>query len=324
MSKPSRWNDLQVGILVLAALAVLVIGSLWLAGRGLSKGAAAVYRVAMDSSGGLRPGAAVRIAGVDVGRVSTVTLQTDQEWPVTFDVQVDETLPLFADASARIASAGVFGDNFLEIDPGTPGSGPFAGSATLYGRAGPGMDEGLQTLTELGDQASVLLERTSELVEQLSTEITPLVSRVELLLSDENLAAIDDVLAGLNQTLDETAPRIGPLLARMDAVTASAEQSLEGMPRLSSDLQALVGDLRAALGPDGERLRDLLENANAGIEQAESSMSVLGDNRDQIDASLRDLRRSLANMAELSQTLRDRPYSLIRIRPEPDRKPGGR
>ncbi len=324
MKKETRLDDLQLGILVLTALVLLALGTLWLAGMRPGTGGRVAYQVHLDGSGGLQPGAAVRVAGVRVGRVRDVTLDAAAEWPVTFQIGVDREIVLHDGASATIASPGIFGDPFLAIDPGQDPAPRLAEGATIYGRTSPGMQEGLAKLDELGSQAGELLAKTGLLMDQISAEVTPLVSRVERLLSDQNLDSLEGLLADLRGTMDETQPRIGPLLDQLQTLTAEAGQALDGVPQLSAQLQSLTADLQNALGPDGERLIAVMDTAQDTLDEAGGSMALLSDNRVAIERSLADLQTSLRNMVELSQTLKEKPYSLIRVKPEPDRRPGDR
>jgi hypothetical protein len=83
-----------------------------------------------------------------------------------------------------------------------------------------------------------------------------------------------------------------------------------------------VADLQAALGPDGERLARVLESAESSLTRADETFSVLGGNRGEIEATLRDLRDTLANLKAFSQLVKERPYSLVRVKPAPQREPG--
>ena len=67
-----RWSDVKVGVFVLVALAILIAGSLWIAG-GSSVRARVRFPTTCCSqdSGGVVAGDRVRVAGVAVGRVRT-------------------------------------------------------------------------------------------------------------------------------------------------------------------------------------------------------------------------------------------------------------
>jgi phospholipid/cholesterol/gamma-HCH transport system substrate-binding protein len=66
---------------------------------------------------GITPGSDIRMAGVKIGTVTSMSLD-----PVTFRAQttltVDGAIPIPDDSSAVIASEGLLGGNFVEIVPG--------------------------------------------------------------------------------------------------------------------------------------------------------------------------------------------------------------
>ena len=53
-----------------------------------------------------------------------------------------------------------------------------------------------------------------------------------------------------------------------------------------------------------------------------SALDVIVGNRGELERTLADLREIVANLKAFSQQVKERPYSLVRIRPEPDRRPG--
>ncbi|MCJ7593789.1 MAG: outer membrane lipid asymmetry maintenance protein MlaD [Desulfobacterales bacterium] len=68
-----------------------------------------------SNSGGLKTGSSVMIAGVDVGRVRSITLEDYQARVV---VNVSEEIKIQEDAIASIKTKGLIGEKFIEITPG--------------------------------------------------------------------------------------------------------------------------------------------------------------------------------------------------------------
>jgi phospholipid/cholesterol/gamma-HCH transport system substrate-binding protein len=101
-----------VGILCLAYLSVK-LGKLELIGGD-------VYEVVakFNTASGLKPGSAVEIAGVEVGRVRAITLKDDRAAVV---LAVNNTVKLYTDTIASIKTRGIIGEKFLAISPGGGG-----------------------------------------------------------------------------------------------------------------------------------------------------------------------------------------------------------
>ena len=108
-------TELAVGVFML-------IGILCLAYLSIHLGEAEVFaRKGYDlyglftETGGLRDGAQVVIAGVDVGRVQGITLDDYQARVV---MNIDSNVKLQEDAIASIKTRGLIGEKYVEITPG--------------------------------------------------------------------------------------------------------------------------------------------------------------------------------------------------------------
>ena len=107
--------NVAVGVFVVLGLLALGYMSVNL-GRVslLSRGG---YLVSADfpSVGGLRPGASVEIAGVEIGRVEAIGL-ADYQARVT--LRVNQGVQLQEDVIASIKTKGLIGEKFIRVSPG--------------------------------------------------------------------------------------------------------------------------------------------------------------------------------------------------------------
>jgi phospholipid/cholesterol/gamma-HCH transport system substrate-binding protein len=318
----ARWAEVKVGVFVVAALAILVLGTLWVAGSAIWSGSRAAYTVRMKDSGGVQPGDSVRFAGVAVGRVEGVELRATAEWPVVFHVALDAGLQLRTDASARITTSGLLGSTYLEIQPGSPEAPELSPGGKIQGETPAGLDEALARVDEIAVKVVTLLDQTSSILEELSSEIGPLLARMEALLSSENADHVQALLTTLRRTMEDAGPRVTTLLDRLDVISRDLETGVADIPELTEQVSALVTDLRGALGPDGTRLSGLMDSGQSTLASADEALDVIVDNRRELETTLADLREIVANLKAFSQQVKERPYSLVRIKPEPDRRPG--
>jgi phospholipid/cholesterol/gamma-HCH transport system substrate-binding protein len=113
-SSPQR--DLIVGLFV--GLGLLAVGylSLNLGGLSFSSAPSIELYATFNQIGGLAQRAPVVISGVKVGRVKGIALADDLRARVTFEVNAGLELPV--DTSASIRTAGLLGDQFIELEPG--------------------------------------------------------------------------------------------------------------------------------------------------------------------------------------------------------------
>lgn len=101
-----------VGVLCLGYLAIK-LGKLELIGGDY-------YELHADfsSTSGLKGGAPVEIAGVQVGRIKAIRLNSDRAAVV---LAIQEDIEVYSDAIASIKTRGIIGEKFMELSPGGGG-----------------------------------------------------------------------------------------------------------------------------------------------------------------------------------------------------------
>lgn len=107
--------EVVVGIFVLAGVAALAHLSIGLARREVVRGKGYEVKAVFSDVGGLRTGAVVTVAGVEVGKVSRIVLKDYQGQVTLF---LDARLRLRADSIASIRTRGLIGEKFIAISPG--------------------------------------------------------------------------------------------------------------------------------------------------------------------------------------------------------------
>lgn len=322
MAPSPKGVEVRVGLLVLAALGIFAFGSLWILGSFPLGPGRKSYQVAMTSSGGVRQGDRVRISGVEVGRIDAVKLHPGADWPVVFTVTLDSSIRVTEQASARIATEGLLGANYLQIDVGPPSAPELPTGSMIYQGAASGIDGALAGLDALTGRAVELLDQVSGVLDTIVGDMDPLLKRASRLLSDENLESFSGTLAGMNELVAENRPVINSMLERLDSLAAQLEESTADLPQVSERVTALMADLQAGLGENGERLAALLEAAEGAATSAGKTFDTLNDNRQVVESSLQDLQATMANLKEFSRQLRERPSSLVRNYRPRDRRPG--
>jgi phospholipid/cholesterol/gamma-HCH transport system substrate-binding protein len=111
-------NDLWVGLFVMLGLAALLFLALQSANL-LSLNWQPTYRVTalFDNIGGLKPKAAVRSAGVVVGRVASISFD-DQRFQARIGLDMDARFHFPKDSSLKILTSGLLGEQYIGVEPG--------------------------------------------------------------------------------------------------------------------------------------------------------------------------------------------------------------
>jgi len=127
--------ELSVGIFVLAGLLCLGYISVKLAKMEILGGDKYEVYAIFSDVGGLKAGSSVDIAGMEVGRVSSIVLE-DYEAKVVMSVRTD--IKLQEDTIASIKTRGLIGEKFLALTPG--GSEKIIGPGGRIREANPPLD----------------------------------------------------------------------------------------------------------------------------------------------------------------------------------------
>ena len=315
-------SEVRAGVFVVLALAILVAGIIWIVGLTPLRGPKATYEVSMKRSAGVRRGDRIRVSGIEVGRVKAIELRAGEEWPVLFHVAMDQDVGLTAGSSARITSDGLLGAPYLEILAGPSDANPLPPGSQIVGAEGGSIMGVLDGLGNATDRLPLLLDEATDLAAKLNRELGPLLGSLKMVLSDRNVDEISGALATLRPLLEEIGPRTSELVSRLDSVAAQIESGVSGVPALTDEVSALVGELRQAIGPGGGRLAGLLDSAESSFGTADGALATIEGNSAELDAMLRDLREAAANLRSLSQTLKERPSLLLRYPRPPEHKPG--
>jgi phospholipid/cholesterol/gamma-HCH transport system substrate-binding protein len=107
--------ELSVGAFVLLGIVAIVWFAIQ-AGAGVAIGSSYQVNARFTNVGGLRPGNQVFIAGVPVGRVEKIDLNSQYAAIVHMNVREDVRLP--TDTIASVKTSGLIGDKFIALAPG--------------------------------------------------------------------------------------------------------------------------------------------------------------------------------------------------------------
>jgi len=318
----TRVAEIKVGIFVIGALLVLIVGALWVTGAQLFRGRTTDYWVLMKSSGEVEVGDRVRMAGVTIGRINEIRLRPNEKWPVAFQVVLRSDIPIKTDSTARVVTSGLLGDGSLQIEPGSSDAPLLQQGGELLGQASPDFEEILMKMDEISIQAVNGLDLMTSFMNEVLLDTRPLLKNLKALLSEENITHIGKTLLKLEQTVDQSGPRFATLVTRLDSLSERLDKELEEVPRVMKTFSELGNDLRSAIGPNGIRLSKIIDRGEHTLTSVQESLSVIDGNREELKLTIKDLQVTASNLKAFSQRIKERPFSLIRIHPEPDRRPG--
>ncbi|MBM4139733.1 MAG: outer membrane lipid asymmetry maintenance protein MlaD [Nitrospira sp.] len=130
--------ELSVGVFVLVGIVCLGYLSMKLGKLELISGDIYEVEAPFNSASGLKPGATVEIAGVEVGRVKSILLKNDQ---AIVRLAVHNEIKLYSDTFASIKTRGIIGEKFLALSPGGGGDPLQAGGTIRDTESGLDLEE---------------------------------------------------------------------------------------------------------------------------------------------------------------------------------------
>lgn len=294
-----RQNEFAVGIVVIAAFALVVGGALWLSGVSIGR-ADALYTARFRTVGGLGVGKPVVLRGVRVGRVEEIRLASGN-W-VEADLRVYEDVALPSRPAVIAASASLFGEwaaTLISLDqlPDDPNiMQQLQEAAAAGGGRWPGAtlpDVGQLTAQAgriAGDIAAVAGRfRTafdSQAASDLRRSIRNFADMADRLA--EVTAEQTDVLRAIGANLElgsqNVARATGSLQAtagRVDSATAQGQvvTLMDNAAAASNDMRAAATDLRSLLGAaqqNQESLVRLLVGADTMMSRIVNRSGSLG------------------------------------------------
>lgn len=307
----SKSEQTMVGVFVLIAGTVLVATVFALSGA--FSGSAVTYRAYFPFAGGLEPGATVRYAGgPKVGRVEKLRLDPKDSSRIEITFSVQSGLPVKTDSRVKIMSLSPLGDNHLEIVPGSEKATLAAEGAILP--SDPYVDFNALTakINDIAPQAQQLLKTLND----RATEVKVTLDRVNDLINDQNRGNLARTLADTRGMIAENRPTVKSTVQNLSFATQKLEPLLQDLRKTSAQanetlnhVDSMIGENRADVRNAVIELRQSLTNLMDLTGHLDQTLDVNSEN---IDELLENLRHVSQNLKEFTNTIKTRPYTLIR------------
>lgn len=313
----SRSLEFRVGAFLLGALAVGIALVVYLGNFSLGPGA--TFRVDYDYIGSLQEGAAVKLAGVRVGKVTKVAFLAGKDDPevgrrvyvrATIWVEKKALPAIAADSAFFINTAGVLGEQYVEIVPGKQAS-LLTPGVVVRGMDPPRVDLVVSRLFDVVDGLAVVLSTDRQHISSLLTHGAEAVEELHAMLVN-NRQQIPDLLknagalAGSGARFLDRIPEqeVVALLRTADATLLSGKRTIdESGPKLAKALDAASSSL-ATITP--ERIDRALVVADKAATAADSASGLLGEAK----ALVGDIRQGKGTVGAL--LVKDEIYADVR------------
>ena len=281
-------NELRVGIMFLTGLILLVLVIITLTQWGETQRTYSLvirYRQAQ----GLEEGAAVHVAGVKVGRVSSISLDPNTNEPLVA-VLLDRRVKVYRRYIYAIGVGGIVGEKYVDIIPVEPKGEVVAANKEVQGAERADMNA-------LMDQASVLVAKLTDATGSLNT----------ILGDEDNQRNIKQAITNMNEASLSAAQFTRLLNASMVKNRSTIDLTLAEFQRSSKNAADFTGALNTMMARNQHMVDETVVNLRAGSVSAAEFTASLNDvmkrNQAALDLIIGNLDKTSANAAQFSAAL---------------------
>jgi phospholipid/cholesterol/gamma-HCH transport system substrate-binding protein len=310
-----------VGLFVLVAGGLLAVTLVLLSGA-LTTGDT-TFHTYFKSAGGLQAGSEVRyLNGPPIGRVRKVQVDPQDATRMKVDFAVHPDIPVKTDSLAEVTSNSPLGENYLGIKAGTPPAPRAPAGYTIKSKEPV-------SFSDLADKINALAPAANELIVNLNDRVVELkvtLNRVNDLLNDRNRENVAESLSNVRGMLQEDRPLVHSSLEHVNTASAKLGPLIDDFKKTSQQANVTLDRIDSMIKENRPDVRSAVKNLRASLVKANSILSQLdntvANNSENLDEIIDNLRRITENMTAFTETIREKPYLLIRSSEPKNHEPG--
>lgn len=303
----NRSHALMAGFFTIALLTLTTVLAIWL---GRDKIKRIPYDVVTSSAvSGLNLQAAVRYKGIKVGNVTDIDFDDNNPGQIILRLEIIPDAPVTSSTYATLGYQGVTGIAFVQLDD--EGTSKQLLVANHKPDVVPRIPMRPGMMQNLEKRGQAILAQAEELTRRLNTMLDP-ANQKSLMTAVENIGQASAAWKELPAKFEPTLARL-PELADQAKLTMVEVRNLSGnVGKLSNNLNQLTTSLQAEDGP--------LAKFNLVMDNVGNSLTL--DTLPKVQSVAGDAKASLHSFGRLSDSLKERPQSLLFGNPAPAPGPG--
>jgi phospholipid/cholesterol/gamma-HCH transport system substrate-binding protein len=299
----------KVGAFVLGCFSILAFALIYLINAQFS-GHTVPYRTYLRYAGGLEPGAAVLFGGISVGKITAVRPWSSDPTKIEILLVVKQNTPLNEKSVAKLGLISVMSGAALSITTGSNDARRLSLGSAIPSQEAASLDEIAGKMAVVADNANGLITQARGELQGISGDARGLLANLNAVTGKPNQRRIQEVLDNVNGMLTTERPKIDRLTDQLNALSQHADETIQ-------NVNGTVSDVREPVRKDLAELQNTLLQAK----QLLADMQVLVRANDyKIDDTIENLRTATENMDELTESVKQRPWSLVRIKQPKDKK----
>ena len=221
---------------------------------------------------GLVRNAVVMMAGVPVGRISAIRLNTDT-YTVTLDAKIKAEYQIRGDAKFFIETAGFLGDKYIGVIPGDNKLPPLENGAEVICQESFDLVRAARSATDLMDELKTVASQITNIVNRIDSKLLDEQTLTNLAAGLSNLREISSeasaTIAGVNQLILTNTP---PINAAIENVVTFSEQ----LKNAGGDLQSLINTNSVVIDESLANIKKTTESLHNLVAAAEQGKGLAG------------------------------------------------
>ena len=302
-------TEAKVGAFVLGSLAVLAFAIIRLLNAQLG-GHTVPYHTYLRYAGGLEPGAQILFGGINVGKVTAVRPAASDPTKIEILLDVKEDTPLNEMSVAKLGFVSVMSGAALSVTTGSNDARRLPAGSVIPSQEAASLDAITDKMAGVADNANDLITEVRGELGGISGDARALLANLNTVTGKVNQQKIQATLESANAMLATERPKIDRLTDQWNALSQHADETIQ-------NVNGTVSDVRQPIREDLAELQSTLLQTK----QLLADMQVMVRANDyKIDDTLENLRTATENLGELTESVKQRPWSLIRIKQPEDRQ----
>lgn len=302
-------TEAKVGAFVLSCFSLLAFTVIYLLNAQYS-GGTVHYRTYLRYAGGLEPGASVLYGGINVGKVIAVRPWATDPTRIEILLEVKKDTPLNEKSVAKLGFVSVMNSAALSITTGNIDAKRLPPESIIASQESASLDEIAGKLAGVADSANALIIQAQGELNDISGNVNHLLANLDTMTGPQNERKVQAILDNVDRLIANERPKIERLTDQLAKVSEHADDTIQ-------NVNGTVTDLRDPMRKDLAELQVTLEQAKSLLESMDV---VVRANNYKIDDTVENLREATDNLNQFTNSVKQRPWSLIRVKQPADRQ----
>ncbi|MGA2073690.1 MAG: MlaD family protein [Terriglobia bacterium] len=313
-------TEAKVGIFVLASLALMAYTLIHLVNAEF-RGGGVPYRTYLSYAGGLEAGNDVLFAGITAGKVTAVRPSAADPTRIEILLQLKKEIPVNEKSVAKLGSISLMSDPALMITPGSNAARRLAPGTVIPSEEALSVADLEGEISALAKNANTLVTQAQGELGGISTDARNLLGNLNSITGPPNQKRIETLLEQTNGLVATERPKIDHIADQLLALTQHADAVMAKMGPVVDHADGALQNANATVGE--LRTKDLAE-LQSTLKEARDVLAtmqvILRANDSKLDDTVENLRIATENLDQLTDSLKQRPWSMIRVKQDKDRK----